>query len=117
MNRHNLTFRQPGWSHLNSLSNRDRIHEVNSFLKDPNLGIHNLKFKVIKVRKTNNDYIIDIVGSRNAIFGLIRQWSSNQHYMIDGKRKKTSKCFNCKSILTRREICDGLECCVDCFME
>jgi hypothetical protein len=89
--KHHLQFRQTGWGGLNAATDhKSMIKEVEYLIKDPNLGMQNLRFKITRVKKVKtNEYKVYIRGSRNALLRIIENWGYSQYYTLNGVRKVT----------------------------
>ena len=93
MKKHFLKYVQHAydWDELNCTSTaKERVQAMTRFLKDPNLGMQNLKFKISKVNKMRKGvYQVTVHGSRNALLSIVTQWGFGMRYKLNGKRKVT----------------------------
>lgn len=72
------------------LNAKERCQHIENWIRDPNIGTQNLRFKVVAVEpRSDGDYRIRLNASTNAINKILRNWNSGQYYTVNGKRRMT----------------------------
>lgn len=78
------------WIGIRHLSPEDRIKEIESTLRDFNIGTQHLKFKITSIKKGKDDfYSIKLNASNEAVKRITSVWSEGNTYTLNGKRRTT----------------------------
>lgn len=68
----------------------DRIAYVNDMIRDPNVGTHRCRFKVVSVAELGRDkFRINLKASMSAVEKITRVWGAGMLYRLNGKLRKT----------------------------
>ena len=68
----------------------DRVAYVDDMIRDPNVGTHRCRFKVVSVASLGKDtFRINLKASMAAVEKITRVWGEGMSYRLNGKRRVT----------------------------
>lgn len=87
--KHKFSWTQ-AWYGIAHLSPIERIANVESTVRDFNVGTQNLRFKILAVEPIKDGkYRIRLNASTTAVKRITSIWSEGMNYTLDGKRRRT----------------------------